>query len=82
VAKSPKITTNDGDVEYCNIGTQEDPKIIKLSKTLSLEVKQSYINLMKEFLDVFSWSYEDLKVYDTKIILHLIPLKEDHKHFK
>nr|KUM48108.1 hypothetical protein ABT39_MTgene5104 [Picea glauca] len=33
VARSPKITVNDGDVEDCNIGTQEDPKIIKLSKT-------------------------------------------------
>jgi hypothetical protein len=47
VSRSPKITVNDGDVEYCNIGTQEDPKIIKLSKTLSPEVKQRYVNLMK-----------------------------------
>jgi hypothetical protein len=31
---SPKITINDGDVEVYNIGTQEDPKIIKLSKAL------------------------------------------------
>jgi hypothetical protein len=82
VVKSPKITVNDGDVEYCNIGTQENPKIIKLSKTLSPEVKQRYINLMKKFPDVFAWSYEDLKVYDTKVIQHVIPIKEDHKPFK
>jgi len=37
---------------------------------------------MKEFLDVFSWSYEDLKVYDTNIIQHTIPFKEDQKPFK
>ena len=47
VARSPKINANDKYVEDCNIGTQEDPKIIKLSKTLSLEVKQRYISLMK-----------------------------------
>jgi hypothetical protein len=82
VARSPKITANDGDVEDCNIGTQEDPKTIKLSKILSPEVKQRYINLMKYFLDVFFWSYEDLKVYDTKITQHVIPLKEYHKYFK
>jgi hypothetical protein len=35
VAKSPKMIANDGDVEDFKIGTQEDPKIIKLSKTLS-----------------------------------------------
>jgi len=30
VARNPKITANDEDIEDCNIGTQEDPKIIKL----------------------------------------------------
>jgi hypothetical protein len=34
------------------------------------------------FPDVFSWSYEDLKVYDTKVIQHVIPIKDDHKPFK
>ena len=47
VARSPKIIVNEGDVEDYNIGTQEDPKTIKISKTLSLEVKKRYINLMK-----------------------------------
>jgi hypothetical protein len=82
VARSLKTTVNEGDFEYCNIGTQENPKRIKLSRTLSPKVKEKYINLMKEFLDVFSWSYEDLKFYDTSIIQHVIPIKEDHKPFK
>jgi hypothetical protein len=63
-------------------GLSRTPKIVKLSKTLSLEVKQYYIKLMKDFPDVFSWSYDDLKVYDTKVIQHVIPLKEDQRHFK
>jgi hypothetical protein len=37
---------------------------------------------MKDFLEVFAWSYEDLKVYDTKIIQRVIPIKEDQKPFK
>jgi hypothetical protein len=37
---------------------------------------------MKDFPDVFAWSYDDLKVYDTKVIQHVIPLKEDQKPFK
>jgi hypothetical protein len=82
VARNPKIIANDEDVEDCNIGTEENPIIIKLSKTLSLEVKQDYIKLMKDFLDVFAWSYNDLKVYDTKVIQHVISLKDDQKPFK
>lgn len=37
---------------------------------------------MKGFLDVFSWTYDDLKVYDTIIIQHIIPVKENEKPFK
>jgi hypothetical protein len=33
-------------------------------------------------MDVFSWSYHDLKTYDTSIIEHSIPLKEGVKHFR
>jgi hypothetical protein len=54
VARSPKTKVDEGDVEDCNIGTPEDPKIIKLSKKLFLEVKERYVKLMKEFLDVFA----------------------------
>jgi hypothetical protein len=82
VARNPRITANDEDIEDCNIGTQENPKIIRLLKTLSPEIKQRYISLMKYFPDVFAWSYEDLKVYDTRVIQHVIPIKEDKKHFK
>jgi hypothetical protein len=35
VARNPKVTANNEYIEDCNIGTQKDPKIIKLSKTLS-----------------------------------------------
>jgi hypothetical protein len=39
VARNPRITMNDEDVKDCNIGTQENPKTIKLSKKLSPEIK-------------------------------------------
>jgi len=41
-----------------------------------------YIELFKEFQNVLAWSYEDLKSYDTSVIQHTIPLKENQKSFK
>ena len=38
--------------------------------------------MMKNYIDVFSWSYEDLKEYDTSIIQHTIPIKPGEKTFK
>ena len=40
------------------------------------------MKLFKEFKGVFTWTYEDLKTYDMKIIQHIIPLKEDAKPFQ
>ena len=54
VAREPQFIPNYEDVEEANIGTEEQPKIIKIERTLSPESKQRYISLMKEYSDVFS----------------------------
>jgi hypothetical protein len=82
VAKKPKIEANGQEVEDCNIGTEKKPRVVKLSKSLSPEKKLKYIELFKEYSYVFAWGYEDLKVYDTSIIQHKIPTKEDQKPFR
>jgi ribonuclease HI len=82
VAKKPKIEPTRKEVEDCNIGIEKEPKMIKLSKYLPPVQKHKYIELLKEFIDVFAWSYEDLKSYDTSIIQHKIPIKEYKNHFK
>ena len=56
--------------------------MIKLSKSLPPDQKLKYVELMREFQDAFAWSYEDLKSYDTSIIQHTIPLKENQNPFK
>jgi hypothetical protein len=82
VAKKPKIEAHGQEVEECNIGTEEKPRMVKLSKSLPPEQKLKYIELFKEYSDVFAWGYEDLKAYDTSIIQHRIPIKEDQKPFR
>jgi hypothetical protein len=54
VAKNPKVTPNESEAEDCNIGTENEPKFIKLSKSLTPKTKERYLKLMKEFSDVFA----------------------------
>jgi hypothetical protein len=54
VAKKPKVEASGKEVEECNIGTEEKPKMIKLSKSLPPEKKLKYIELFKEYIDVFA----------------------------
>ena len=66
----------------CNISTMSDPKMEKLSKALPDEHWNMYVDLMNEFVDVFSWSYEDLNTFDTGIFQCKTPLKPATKPFK
>jgi hypothetical protein len=66
----------------CNIGTITDPNITKLSKALPEEWKRRYVKLMREFADIFAWSYEDLNIFNIDIIQHKIPLKMGSKPFR
>ena len=82
VARNSKVSQSDVEVEECNIGIEKKPKVIKISKNMTKENKERYINLMKEFYDVFSWSYDDLKVYDIGVIQHTIHVQRNVKPFK
>jgi hypothetical protein len=77
-----KVSIDDVDINHCNFGTEENPKYVKLSSRLSKEHREEYTKLLKAFVDIFSWTHEDLINYDTSIIAHKIPLKEDTKPFK
>jgi hypothetical protein len=61
---------------------EEEPKFVKLSSNLLREKRAEYTELLKEFADVFSWTYEDLRTYATTVIEHKIPLKEEAKPFR
>ena len=67
--------------EAVNLGTKQDPKNINLGKNCTSAEKAAFMKLFKEYRDIFAWTYEDLKTYDTKIIQHVIPLKENAKPF-
>ena len=78
----PATLSSEENVMDCNIGTKEHPRIEKISKALTTEQRNRYIKLLKEYVDIFAWSYEDLKNYDTIIIQHKVPLKPNVKPFR
>lgn len=75
IPRKPKMQPMNVEIGDCNIGSTQNPKMVKLSKTLPGDQKLKYIELFKEFQDVFAWIYKDLKSYDTSVIQHTIPLK-------
>ena len=54
VGKEPQLVPSCEDVEDINIGTEDHPKVINISRTLSYQSKKKYISLRTEYSDVFS----------------------------
>jgi hypothetical protein len=50
-----------------------------LGSTCTKDEINQYVQLFKEFYDIFAWTYVDIKEYDKSIIQHIIPLKEGTK---
>jgi hypothetical protein len=54
------IQTEETNVIDYDIGSDLNPRMVKLSRKLSKKQRDKYVNLMKLYSDVFVWSYEDL----------------------
>ena len=50
---------------------------MKIGSSMKKEVKEELYVLLKEFKDVFSWSYNDMYGLDTDIVQHKLPLKPE-----
>ena len=64
-------------LEVINLGTEEDKKEVKIGALLHPEVKIKLIDLLKEYVDVFAWSYQDMPGLDTDIVEHHLSLKPE-----
>ncbi|GKU96286.1 hypothetical protein SLEP1_g9534 [Rubroshorea leprosula] len=58
-----------------NLGTEDDPRPIFLSASLSLEEEVRYVQLLTEYKDVFAWSYKEMPGLDPKVVVHRLAMK-------
>jgi len=65
-----------------NLGSQDYPKPIFISESLSLTEKEELIVLMREYIDVFAWNYEDMPGLDPQVAVHRLNIKPDTKPVK
>src|SRR3954469_5734960 len=63
-------------IEIINLGTDEEPKNIKIGATLNEDVRTTLVKLLNDYVEIFAWSYRDMPGLDTDIVVHRLPLKE------
>lgn len=45
-------------------------------------MKEKLVKLLREYMNVFAWSYQDMFGLDTNIMVHRLTLKEDYPPVK
>jgi hypothetical protein len=65
-----------------NIGTEIDPRMVKIGKGTTEKERLEILSLIREFKDTFAWKYDELKSYRGDVIQHAIPLVEGAKPFR
>ena len=78
-----KIEPKEPTFKTLNLGNDENPHLIKIGSTLNEKERKDLKELLIEFQEVFSWSYEDMPDIDPKIAQHhidtyayMVPVKQ------
>ena len=75
--KKEKSRPHQEEIEVINLGTEEDKKEIKIGALLNARVKERIIELLREYPDIFAWSYKDMPGLDPEVVEHRLPLKHE-----
>ncbi|PKI61126.1 hypothetical protein CRG98_018446 [Punica granatum] len=67
-------------IEEINVSTEEQLRTLKIGTGLDPIQRARMINFLKEYEEVFAWSYSDMPRLDPSIIKHFLPL--DTKRFQ
>ena len=62
------------DLETVDLGTVDQPREMRIDNTLSAYERDSLLRLLRSYLDVFAWSYQDMPGLDPSIVQHHLPL--------
>ena len=62
------------DPETVDLGTTNEPRELRIDLALSAAERDSLFQLLRSYLDVFAWSYEDMPGLDPSIVQHHLPL--------
>ena len=69
-----KVTPITGSTKLIDFGTPDQPRDIRIGSSLSPNERSRLIDLLRSYLDVFAWSYEDMPGLNSSIVHHHLPI--------
>ena len=69
-----KLTPVSDSIKLVDFSVPDQPREIRIGSSLSPDERSRSINLLRSYLDVFAWSYEDMPGLDPTIVQHHLPI--------
>ena len=66
-------------IELVNLGMDNEKKEVKIGSSLDPSAKKEIVDLLKEYVDIFAWSYQDMLGLGTEIVEHQLPMRPECK---
>ena len=63
-----KVTPISGSIELVDFRTHDQPRELRIGTSLSPDEMSRLIDLLRSYLDVFTWSYKDMLGFDPSIV--------------
>lgn len=62
--------------------TEENPKPVFIIESLTPLEKENLVGLIREYINVFTWNYENMLSLDPQVAIHWLNMKPDPKPLK
>ena len=76
------LTETEDPLEELNLGTTDEPRIVRISKLLPPRLKEEIKKLLVEYQDCFAWSYHEMPGLDRGVVEHRLPINPKCKPYK
>ena len=65
------------ETKLVDLGTNSGKKEVKIGTTMTAPVREELMALLKNYQDIFAWSYQDMPGLSFDIVQHKIPLNHE-----
>jgi hypothetical protein len=65
-----------------DIGDGITPKLTFVKKNMFLEHKDAIVNLLRDYVDCFTWNYREMPGLCQKLVEHQLPIKTGFRPYK
>jgi len=77
-----EIKPHEEKLETVNLGEEGEEKHVKIGVSMTKEMQEQLYLLLREFKDVYAWSYQDMPGLDPDVVQHRLPLKPEYSPIK